>query len=119
MARVLLSRDQVVRIDGVIAAGTRDLDVDIAGQEVDVTSWEHAIGSTLVLSSKITIRLLILWAENYVRFAQYFNIHPPRGFVLSIDGYVPVRMVTTNVAIRQPITGVVAWEVTCKPYLYQ
>lgn len=118
MARVLLGRDQQVRIDGVIAEGTRDLDIELAGHEHDITGPDHAWSSTLVIRAGMTVRVLILWQENYVRFARLFNTHPVRPFVLSIDGFVPVRMVATNVAIRQPIAGAVAWEVTCKPHLY-
>lgn len=116
MARILLGRDQSITIDGVVAEGTRELDVDIGTKTIDVTHWTHPVESTHVLSAAISIRVLIYWAECYEKFAARFNRHPPRPFVLGITGAGSARVVPTNVTIKQPITGVVAWEVTCRPY---
>ncbi len=116
MARILLGRGQSVTIDGVVAEGTREVDVDIGSKTIDVTHWTHPVDSTLVLSSAVAIRVLVYWEENYAKFAAKFNRHPPLPFTLGVTGAGSARVVPTIVTIKQPIAGVVAWEVTCRTY---
>lgn len=118
MTRVILGRNQSVTIDGATVEGTRDIDVEAGGKSFDITSWEHAFSSTLVVSTDITIKVLIYWKENFDTFAGKFNQHPPQPFRLGISGIGTWRVVPANISVKSGVGGNVAWEVTCKLCLY-
>lgn len=118
MTRVILGRNQSVTIDGSTVEGTRDIDVDVGGKSFDITSWQDRFSSTLVVSTDVTMKVLIYWAENFDLFAGKFNQHPPQPFNLGISGVGTWRVVPTNIGIKSSVTGNVAWEVTCKLCLY-
>jgi hypothetical protein len=118
MTRILLGRNQTVSIDGQTAEGTREVDIDIGGKTFDITSWEHKFSSTLVVSTDVTIKLLIYWKENFDKFANKFNVHPPERMTLGISGAGSWPVIPSSITIKQPIAGTVAWEVTCKLFIY-
>jgi len=118
MTRVVLARNQQVTLNGSVLEGTRDVDIEASTRTHDVTSWEHSGTSTLVTGADFTVKFLIYWQENFRSLVANFNSQPPVPMDLSIGGAGSVKVVPTNIAIKQPIGGVVAWEVTCRTFLY-
>lgn len=120
MARVLLGRDQSISLNGQAIEGVRDFDVSFAGREFDVTNWSHSWTSSVVLFSSATLKLLIYWQDNYVAFAELFNKHPvnEQRVNLAVAGLFSGPFVVTDVQVKSPINGNVAWEVTLKPMVY-
>lgn len=116
--KVKLGRDQVITLDGVTLEGVRDVDVDIDVATHDVTSWWHGWKSTLPVAADATIRVLIYWEENYDDFHSKLNKHPPEPMTLAMSNVGSVPCVPVKVAVKEPIAGVVAWEVTLKLYTY-
>lgn len=116
--KVKLGRDQVLTLDGIELAGVRDLDVDIDMSTQDVTAWWHDQKSTLPLAMDATVKVLIYWKENYDDFADKLNKHPAEPMELGITNVGTVNCVPVKVAIKQPLAGVVAWEVTLKMWTY-
>jgi len=116
--KVKLGRDQVISLDGIVLEGVRDVDVDIDMSTHDVTSWWHGWKSTLPLAGDVTIKVLVYWAENYEDFYDKFNKHPPERMDLSITNAVSCGCIPVKIAVKQPIAGVLAWEVTLKMWTY-
>lgn len=118
MAKVKLGRDQVLTLDGVVLEGVRELDVDMDMSTQDVTAWWHGWKSTLPLAQDATVKVLIYWQENYDDFAAKFNVHPPDPMTFGIGGVGSGDFVPVKVAVKQPLDGVLAWEVTLKLWTY-
>lgn len=116
--KVKLGRDQVLTLDGIALEGVREMDVDIEMSTQDVTAWWHGWKSTLPLAGDVTVKVLIYWKENYDDFAAKLNKHPPEPMTLGITNVGTVDCLPTNVGIKQPLTGVLAWEVTLKLWTY-
>lgn len=114
--KVKLGRDQTLSLDGSVLDGVREVDIDIDYRTVDATSFEHNVASTLPLVADASIRVLIYWKDNYDLFDAKFNLHPPQPMTLAISNCPTIRCVPVKVAIKQPIAGVLAWEVTLKPF---
>lgn len=114
--KVKLGRDQTLSLDGSVLEGVREVDIDIDMKTVDATSFEHDVASTLPISADASIRVLIYWAEDYDKFADKLNKHPVEPMTLTISNCPTIRCVPVKVAIKQPIAGVLAWEVTLKPF---
>lgn len=117
--KVRLGRDQVLTLDGVVLEGVREVDIEVDTRTVDITSWEHANASTLPVLRDATLRLLIYWLEDWEKIKDKINAHPPEPVVLGVSNAYDIRCVPTAVKIAQPIAGVMAWEVTFKPYGFQ
>jgi hypothetical protein len=118
VAKVKLGRDQVLTLDGTVLEGVRELDIDMAMSTHDVTSWWHGWKSTLPLAADASVKVLIYWQENYADFAEKFNKHPPDPLTLGISNVGEADYVPVNIAVKQPIAGVLAWEVTLKLWTY-
>lgn len=120
MPRIVLGRTQAMEMNGTAIEGLRDFDVSFAGREFDVTHWSHGWTSSVVLFSSATLKLLIYWQDNYVAFADLFNKHPvnEQRVNLSVAGLFSGQFVVTDVQVKSPIDGNVAWEVTLKPMVY-
>jgi hypothetical protein len=118
VAQVKLGRDQVLKLDGVVLEGVRELDVDMDMSTHDVTSWWHGWKSTLPIAQDATIKVLIYWAENYADFNGKFNVHPPQPMTLEISNVGSGDFVPVKVSVKQPLQGVLAWEVTLKLWTY-
>lgn len=116
--KVKLGRDQTISLDGVVLEGVRELDVDLDMSTHDVTAWWHDWKSTLPLAADATVKVLIYWQENYDDFYRKFNKHPPERMELSISNVGFVPCVPVKVSVKQPIAGVLAWEVTLKLWTY-
>lgn len=116
-SKVKLGRDQTLSLDGAVLEGVREVEVGVDMKTTEVTSWEHDATSTLPLSIDVSVRLLIYWASDYVLFADKLNKHPPEPMTLAISNVGSVQCVPTGVAIKQPIDGVLAWEVSLKLFM--
>lgn len=117
--KVKLGRDQVLTLDGKVLEGVREVDLDVSTKTVDVTSWVSFNASTLPIVSDATIRLLIYWKEDWDKLSDKINQHPPKPVTLGISNAYTIRCIPSGVKIMQPIAGVLAWEVTLKPYGFQ
>lgn len=120
MARIVLGRNQVMTLNGTAVQGLRDFDLDVAGKEVDITDWQHAWASSFVVSASATLKLLVYWQENYAAFAELFNKHPPisQSVRIAVAGLFDAYFVVSNVQVKSPINGNVAWEVTLRNTVY-
>lgn len=115
---IKLGRDQSLTLDGVPLEGVRELDVDIDAKTFEVTSFAHSWASTLTLARDITIKVLIYWQNNYDAFAEKFYADVPGPMDLGITNVGTIRCMPVKVAIKQPLVGVMAWEVTLKSHWY-
>jgi hypothetical protein len=115
-AKVKLGRDQTLSLDGAVLEGVREVDVDIDMKTQEVTSYWHDVSSTLPISVDATVKLLIYWADDWNQIASKFNQHPPQAVTLAISNGPTIRCVPVKASIKQPIAGVLAWEVTLKPF---
>lgn len=118
MPTIKLGRDQVLTLDGIPLEGVRDLDLDVDMSTHDVTSWWHGWKSTLPLAGDVTVKVLIYWKDNYDYFDDKLNKHPPDPMTLGISNAYSVKCMPVKVVIKQPIAGVLAWEVTLKLWTY-
>lgn len=116
--RILLARDQTISLNGSALQGTREFDVDLETQEMDVTAWWHSWRSTLTLTTDVSIKLLIYWHENFASLAATFNRHPPQPVTLAISNLGTFRCLPTKIGVVHPLPGIVAWEVTLKGYTF-
>lgn len=114
--KVKLGRDQTLSLDGSVLEGVREVDIDLDMKTVDATSYEHGVASTLPIAIDATVRVLIYWAEDYEKFADKLNQHPPEPMSLAISNCPTIRCLPVKVAVKQPIDGVLAWEVTLKAF---
>ena len=120
MARIVLGRTQVMTLHGQAIQGLRDFDLDMTGQEHNITNWQHEWTSSIVLCASATVKLLIYWEDNYQTFANLFNKHPAtRQLVrLAVAGLFGGQFSVSGVQVKSPINGNVAWEVTLKSMVY-
>lgn len=102
----------------MIAEGTRELDVDIDAKTCDVTGPAHGWASTLALAKDITVKVLIYWQANYDSFASKFYGDELQPVELGITNVGTLKAIPVKVSIKQPIDGVMAWEVTFKNWAY-
>jgi len=79
MARIVLGHNQVMTLNGAAIQGMRDFDLDLSGKEFDITNWQHAWTSSIVICASATVKLLIYWEENYATFASKFNNTQPQA----------------------------------------
>lgn len=118
-AKVKLGRDQVLLLDGTVLEGVREVDVEIDARTVDLTSWSAQYSSTMPVCMDATIRLLIYWRENWALLADKFKPGGPYPVILAISNACAIKCVPTGVKVMQPIHGVLAWEVTLRPYNFE
>jgi hypothetical protein len=120
MARIVLGRNQVMTLNGAAIQGLRDFDLDFTGKEFDITNWQHEWTSSIVLAASATVKLLIYWDENYQQFASLFNKHPATRQLLrlAVPGLFNGQFTVSNVQVKSPISGNVAWDVTLKSMVY-
>lgn len=117
MAKVRLARKQSVRADGVVLLGTRDFDVDLELDTVDVTPWNSAARGELTLTEMITITLQIYHVEDVRRFMRKWNKFPPQPVTISVDG-ATARFLVHKLTISGQFSGVLAYEVVLKLWPY-
>lgn len=116
--KVKLGHNQKFRLDGQALPGTRDVEVSIDTKQVDVTAWNHSWVSTLPLQIDVTIRATLYWQEDFGKIWPRFNKHPPQKVDLAIDGVVSGPFVPVDVKIANPLSNVLAYDVTFKLWNY-
>ena len=117
MAKVRLARQQSITADGVVLLGTRDFDVDLELDTVDVTRWDSAVRGELTLTETNTVTLQIYHAEDVQRFMRKWNYFPPRPVQIAIDG-ASAKFLVHKVKVSGQFSGVLAYEVVLKLWPY-
>ena len=113
MAKVRLARKQSISADGVVLLGTRDFDVDLELDTVDVTPWNSAARGELTLTEMNTITLQIYHAEDVRRFTAKWNKFPPQPVTIAVDG-ATAKFLVHKVKLSGQFGGVMAYEVVLK-----
>ena len=117
MAKVRLARKQSITADGVVLLGTRDFDVDLELDTVDVTRWDSAVRGELTLTEMNTVTLQIYDVEDVQRFMRKWNHFPPRPVQIAIDG-ASAKFLVHKVKVSGQFSGVLAYEVVLKLWPY-
>jgi len=118
VAKVRLARKQSVSADGVVLLGTRDFDVDLELDTVDVTRWDSAARGELTLTEMNTITLQIYHAEDVRLFMRKWNKFPPQPVTITVDG-ASARFLVHKLKISGQFSGVLAYEVVLKLWPYR
>ena len=113
MAKVRLARKQSISADGVVLLGTRDFDVELELDTVDVTPWNSAARGELTLTEMNTVTLQIYHAEDVRRFMRKWNRFPPQPVTISVDG-ATANFLVHKVKLSGQFSGVLAYEVVLK-----
>ena len=117
MAKVRLARSQSIKADGIVLLGTRDFDVDLELDTVDVTRWDSAVRGELTLTEMNTVTLQIYHAEDVRRFMRKWNKFPPQPVTIAVDGAV-AKFLVHKVKLSGQFSGVLAYEVVLKLWPY-
>lgn len=118
MAKVRLAKDQSISVDNVVLLGTRDFDVDVELDTVDVTPWNSSVRGELTLTEMNTITLQIYHAEDVRRIMQKWNQFPPQPVSVSVDGRT-ANFLVHKFKIAGQFSGVLAYEVVLKLWPYR
>lgn len=118
-SKIKLGRDQVLTLDGVALEGVRELDLDVDAETQEITAPHHAWKSWLPIAYDVTVKVLIYWKDNYDNFADKLDEQPPSPLKLGVSNVGEVWVLPAKVSIKQPIQGVLAWEVELKPYWFE
>jgi hypothetical protein len=113
VAKVRLARSQSIRADGIVLLGTRDFDVDLELDTVDVTRWDSAARGELTLTEMNTVTLQIFHAEDVRRFMAKWNKFPPQPVQISVDG-ASAKFLVHKVKLSGQFSGVLSYEVVLK-----
>lgn len=113
MAKVRLARSQSIKADGIVLLGTRDFDVDLELDTVDVTRWDSAVSGELTLTEMNTVTLQIYHAEDVRRFMRKWNKFPPQPVTIAVDG-AEAKFLVHKVKLSGQFSGVLAYEVVLK-----
>lgn len=113
MAKVRLARKQPISADGVVLLGTRDFDVELELDTVDVTPWHSATRGELTLAEMNTITLQIYHAEDVRRFMAKWNRFPPQPVRISVDG-ASANFLVHKVKLSGQFNGVLSYDVVLK-----
>jgi hypothetical protein len=113
VAKVRLARKQSISADGVVLLGTRDFDVDLELDTVDVTPWSSAARGELTLTEMNTVTLQIYHAEDLRRFMAKWNKFPPQPVTISVDG-ATANFLVHKIKLSGQFGGVLAYEVVLK-----
>jgi hypothetical protein len=113
VAKVRLARKQSISADGVVLLGTRDFDVELELDTVDVTPWNSAARGELTLTEMNTVTLQIYHAEDVRRFMRKWNRFPPQPVTISVDG-ATANFLVHKVKLSGQFSGVLAYEVVLK-----
>jgi len=113
VAKVRLARTQSITVDGTVLLGTRDFDVDVELDTVDVTRWDSAARGEITLTEMNTITLQVYYAEDVKRFMLKWNKFPPEPMEISVDG-ATANFLVHKVKLSGQFNGVLAYEVVLK-----
>ena len=117
MAKVRLARKQSITADGIVLLGTRDFDVDLELDTVDVTRWDSAVRGELPLTEMETVTLQIYHVEDVRRFMRKWNHFPPQPVQIAIDG-ASAKFLVHKLKVSGQFSGVLAYEVVLKLWPY-
>ena len=117
MAKVRLARNQSISADSIVLLGTRDFDVELELDTVDVTPWNSAARGELTLTEMNTITLQVYHAEDVSRFMAKWNQFPPKPVAISVDG-ATANFLVHKVKLSGQFGGVMAYEVVLKLWPY-
>lgn len=117
MPTVKLARQSSITIDGVTILGTRDFDVDIDLDTVDVTPWNGVCRGELPLMEANTVTLQIYDSSDLARLASAWNQFPPQPVALGIDGR-SAKFLVHKIKIGGQFSGVQAYDVVLKLWPY-
>lgn len=118
MAKVKLGKDQIISLGGAALEGTREVEIDFNLKTTDITAWNHQYASTLGTSFDAAIKLTIYWKQDYDTLHPKLTQHPPTPLQVVISNVGTIYCLPTAVRIVQPISGVLAWEVTLQMHSY-
>jgi hypothetical protein len=113
VAKVRLARKQSITADGIVLLGTRDFDVDIELDTVDVTRWDSAARGELTLTEMNTITLQIYDVADVQRFMAKWNQFPPEPLTIAVDGS-SAKFLVHKLKLSGQFSGVLAYEVVLK-----
>ena len=117
MPTVRLAKNQSVSADGIVLVGTRDFDVDLDLDTVDVTRWDSAARGELTLTEMNTVTLQIYHVEDVRRFMAKWNKFPPQPVLIAVDG-ASANFLVHKMKLSGQFTGVMAYEVVLKLWPY-
>ena len=118
MAKVRLARTQQISADGVVLMGTRDFDVDIELDGVDVTTWESGVRAELPLVEGNTVTLEVYHLNEVQAFMRKWNKFPPEPVTLSIGGVGVANFLVHSVKAKGQFSGVLAYQVVLELWPY-
>lgn len=117
MAKVRLARNTPIYADGVALLGTRDFDVELDLDTVDVTPWDGSARGDLTLTEGNTITLQLYHAEDVRRFMAKWNRFPPQPVRIDVDG-VSANFLVHKLKAAGGFSGVLGYEVVLKLWPY-
>lgn len=117
MAKVRLARKQSITVDNVVLLGTRDFDVDLELDTVDVTRWDSAARGELTLTEMNTITLQVYHVDEVKRFMAKWNKFPPKPLTIAVDGS-SAKFLVHKVKVSGQFSGVLSYEVVLKLWPY-
>lgn len=118
MAKVRLARTQQISADGVVLMGTRDFDVDIELDNVDVTAWDSGVRAELPLVEGNTVTLEVYHLNEVQAFMRKWNKFPPEPVAVSIDGVGSANFLVHSMKAKGQFSGVLAYQVVLKLWPY-
>lgn len=119
MPTIALGRDQYIEVDDQRLNGTRQFDVDVQMQEVDVTSWQHAWKTSLPVCAEVTVSMTVYGQEDAGVVIGKFNQHPPAKVKIALSSIGTGYFVPTQLRAAVPVDGIVAYDVTFKGFQYE
>ncbi len=117
MAKVRLARKTPIYADGVVLNGTRDFDIELDLDAVDVTPWDSSVRGELTLTEANTVTLQIYHADDVRRLMAKWNKFPPEPVRISIDGSA-ANFLVHKLKVAGQFGGVLAYEVILKLWPY-
>jgi hypothetical protein len=83
VAKVLLARNQSISVNGRVLLGTRDFDIDVDSDAVDVTPWDSGFRGEMPLTEMTTITLQVYHLDEVALFMAAWNQFPPQPLLRS------------------------------------
>jgi len=118
VAKVRLARNQSISADNIVLLGTRDFDVELELDTVDVTPWNSAARGEITLTEMNTVTLQIYDAEDAGRFMAKWNQFPPKPVAIKVGG-AQANFLVHKVKVSGQFSGVMAYEVVLKLWPYK
>jgi len=113
VAKVRLARSQSITVNGRVLLGTRDFDIDVDSDSVDVTPWDSDYRGEMPLTEMTTITLQVYHQEEVGLFMAAWNQFPPLPLTVSVVG-ASANFVIQKLKISGQFNGLVVYEVVLK-----